>query len=113
VKILVTGAAGFIGFHLSQKLLALGNEVVGLDALTSYYDPALKQTRLDILIEQPGFRFGKIDLTDAGELEDFVGAGGPISFITSVPSRASATALKTRKAMSSPILSVRQTCSPW
>jgi len=76
VKILVTGAAGFIGFHLSQKLLALGHEVVGLDALTSYYDPALKQTRLDILVEQPGFRFGKIDLTDAGALEDFVGAAG-------------------------------------
>ncbi|MEQ9637539.1 MAG: NAD-dependent epimerase/dehydratase family protein [Devosia marina] len=73
MKILVTGAAGFIGFHLSQKLLALGHEVAGLDALTSYYDPALKQTRLDILMEQPRFRFGKIDLTDADALKDFVG----------------------------------------
>jgi len=72
VKILVTGAAGFIGFHLSQKLLGQGHEVVGLDALTSYYDPRLKQTRLELLQQQAGFGFGKVDLTDAVALEAFI-----------------------------------------
>ena len=72
MKILVTGAAGFIGFHLSQKLLGQGHEVVGLDALTSYYDPRLKQTRLELLQQQAGFGFGKVDLTDAVALEAFI-----------------------------------------
>ncbi|WP_297110322.1 NAD-dependent epimerase/dehydratase family protein [uncultured Devosia sp.] len=74
MNILVTGAAGFIGFHLCERLLAGGHEVVGLDALTSYYDPALKQTRLNLLLERPGFSFGKVDLTDAAALGEFVGA---------------------------------------
>lgn len=72
MKILVTGAAGFIGFHLSQKLLGQGHQVVGLDALTSYYDPRLKQTRLELLQQQAGFGFGKVDLTDAVALEAFI-----------------------------------------
>ena len=45
-KILITGAAGFIGFHLSQKLLKEGHEIYGIDNLNDYYDPALKQARL-------------------------------------------------------------------
>ena len=55
--ILVTGAAGFIGFHVARRLLAEGRNVVGLDNLNGYYDPALKQARLDILLREPGFRF--------------------------------------------------------
>lgn len=76
MKVLVTGAAGFIGFHLSQRLLAAGHEVVGLDALTSYYDPALKQARLELLGTHERFSFGRIDLVDAGALEAFVAAAG-------------------------------------
>ncbi|MDO9068141.1 MAG: NAD-dependent epimerase [Deltaproteobacteria bacterium] len=56
-KILVTGAAGFIGFHLAQRLLALGHSVTGLDNLNDYYDVSLKKSRLSILKEQAGFRF--------------------------------------------------------
>jgi UDP-glucuronate 4-epimerase len=64
VKILVTGAAGFIGSHVSHRLLARGDEVVGLDNLNAYYDPALKEARLARLKPQHGFRFVKLDLVD-------------------------------------------------
>jgi UDP-glucuronate 4-epimerase len=63
-KILVTGAAGFIGFHVALRLLARGDEVVGLDNLNAYYDVSLKQARLDQLSGQPGFSFRQIDLRD-------------------------------------------------
>ena len=62
MHILVTGAAGFIGFHTSNKLLARGDTVVGLDNLNDYYDVNLKKARLALLEAQPGFTFAKIDL---------------------------------------------------
>jgi UDP-glucuronate 4-epimerase len=62
--ILVTGAAGFIGFHLARQLLANGRHVVGVDNLNSYYDPALKQSRLGILREHSRFSFVQMDLAD-------------------------------------------------
>jgi UDP-glucuronate 4-epimerase len=64
VKLLVTGAAGFIGYHTARKLLERGDEVVGLDNLNDYYDVRLKLARLDLLGSQPGFRFVKLDLAD-------------------------------------------------
>jgi UDP-glucuronate 4-epimerase len=64
VKLLVTGAAGFIGFHTAKQLLQLGHEVVGLDNLNGYYDPALKAARLRILEQSKGFRFERLDITD-------------------------------------------------
>jgi len=64
MKLLVTGAAGFIGFHTARKLLARGDEVVGLDNLNDYYDVRLKHARLAQLEKVPGFRFVKLDLVD-------------------------------------------------
>lgn len=64
MKILVTGAAGFIGMHTAQKLLARGDEVVGLDNLNEYYDVTLKHARLEQLKKSPKFRFVKLDLVD-------------------------------------------------
>ncbi|HTV90093.1 MAG TPA: NAD-dependent epimerase/dehydratase family protein, partial [Stellaceae bacterium] len=57
MSILVTGAAGFIGFSLAARLLAAGKAVVGVDNLSPYYDVSLKRARLAILERQPGFRF--------------------------------------------------------
>jgi UDP-glucuronate 4-epimerase len=62
--ILVTGAAGFVGFHVARQLLAGGRDVVGVDSLNSYYDPALKRARLDILRQQKNFRFVQQDLAE-------------------------------------------------
>ncbi|SEQ02198.1 UDP-glucuronate 4-epimerase [Solimonas aquatica] len=72
MKILVTGCAGFIGFHTAQRLLARGDEVIGLDNLNDYYEVSLKEARLAQLRWQASFRFHKLDLADrAGMAELF------------------------------------------
>jgi UDP-glucuronate 4-epimerase len=70
MKMLVTGAAGFIGSHTSQRLLAQGHEVVGVDDLNDYYDVTLKQARLARLTPQRGFRFAKLDIADEAAMRD-------------------------------------------
>ena len=69
--ILVTGAAGFIGFHVARQLLAEGRHVIGLDNLNSYYDPALKQARLNILRQNSQFGFVQVDLADRPSMASF------------------------------------------
>jgi UDP-glucuronate 4-epimerase len=64
MKILITGAAGFIGFHLSKKLLDDSYQIIGIDNLNDYYDPNLKQSRLEILGKYNNFNFHKVDLID-------------------------------------------------
>ena len=64
MKILVTGAAGFIGYYVSRRLLERGDTVVGLDNLNAYYDVSLKEARLSRLTNHPGFRFAKLDVAD-------------------------------------------------
>src|SRR5512141_28857 len=73
MKILVTGAAGFIGFHTAEKLLARGDEVVGLDNLNDYYDVRLKYARLAQLEAKPAFRFVKLDLADRPGMTELFG----------------------------------------
>jgi UDP-glucuronate 4-epimerase len=75
MRILLTGGAGFIGFHAAGALLSNGHEVATLDNLNSYYDPALKKARLGQLVERSGFRFAQCDIADAGALNAAVGEG--------------------------------------
>ncbi|MFM7242800.1 MAG: NAD-dependent epimerase/dehydratase family protein [Planctomycetaceae bacterium] len=70
--ILVTGAAGFIGFHVARRLLAAGADVVGFDNLNAYYDPRLKHARLAELSRMPGWRFVRGDLADGAALARLV-----------------------------------------
>jgi UDP-glucuronate 4-epimerase len=64
LRLLVTGAAGFIGFHLASRAGAAGFRVVGLDSINDYYDPRLKEARLAVLSKNPGFAFRQVDLAD-------------------------------------------------
>ena len=67
--VLVTGAAGFIGFHVAQRLLRDGRAVVGLDIVNNYYDPKLKEARLEILQRDPRFSLVRLDLTDRAAIK--------------------------------------------
>ena len=75
MKILVTGAAGFIGFHTSKSLLERGEQVLGMDNLNPYYDPALKTNRLRILQEYKNFEFARVDIADRAEIEELFKRG--------------------------------------
>jgi UDP-glucuronate 4-epimerase len=73
MKIFLTGAGGFIGAHLAGALLGRNHQIVGVDSLNAYYDPALKRARLARLGERSGFRFCEIDIADAQALADAAG----------------------------------------
>jgi UDP-glucuronate 4-epimerase len=71
MKFLVTGAAGFIGYHVVERLLAVGHQIVGIDNLNDYYDVNLKYARLARLKDKPEFQFLKLDLADRSEIAAF------------------------------------------
>jgi UDP-glucuronate 4-epimerase len=75
--ILVTGVAGFIGYHLAERLLAEGCRVVGVDSLNEYYDPRLKRARLDRLLGRAGFAFRQVDLADRARTPELFAAVRP------------------------------------
>src|ERR1700759_2555765 len=75
--VLITGAAGFIGFHLCQRLLADGRTVVGLDSMNEYYDVNLKRARLDRLKAFPDFRFEHVDLAERDRISALFQATAP------------------------------------
>ena len=72
MAILLTGAAGFIGFHVAQALLQRGDEVIGLDNLNDYYDPRLKHARLEQLQGRSGFRFHQVDIAEPDAVQQAV-----------------------------------------
>jgi UDP-glucuronate 4-epimerase len=76
-RVLLTGAAGFVGFHVTEALLDQGVRVLGLDNLTPYYDPALKQARLDRLLSRSGFSFKQLDIADYDALQAALAAFRP------------------------------------
>jgi UDP-glucuronate 4-epimerase len=73
VSILLTGAAGFIGYHVAQALLARGDSVIGVDNLDPYYDPRLKRARLALLEGQPGFSFHQLDIAEREPMQALIG----------------------------------------
>ena len=81
MQIVLTGAAGFIGFHLAQRLLARGDQVIGVDELNAYYDPALKTARVQRLCAHPGFRLAHLDIADAANLASLVQGAGPCAVV--------------------------------
>jgi UDP-glucuronate 4-epimerase len=72
MTVLVTGAAGFIGFHASLALLAKGESVVGVDCVNAYYDPSLKEARLKVLAEKKAFTFHRIDIADRAAMAGLI-----------------------------------------
>ncbi len=81
MPILVTGAAGFIGYHVSAALLERGEEVVGVDIVNDYYDVRLKEARLERLQKQTGFTFYKVDITDIEAMNKVVAAAGELQSV--------------------------------
>ncbi len=88
MSILITGAAGFIGFHLAEVLLGQGRRVIGVDNLNDYYDPALKEARLARLQARNGFTFHKMDISERVRVEALAAEYTDISGIVHLASQA-------------------------
>jgi len=88
MTVLVTGAAGFIGFHTSKALLARGESVIGVDNLNDYYSVALKEARLAELVGAKGFRFERLDIAERGALEGLAGRARDISAVIHLAAQA-------------------------
>ncbi|MEQ8346067.1 MAG: NAD-dependent epimerase/dehydratase family protein [Sneathiellaceae bacterium] len=88
MTVLVTGVAGFIGYHLSEALLAAGRPVLGIDNLNAYYDVTLKQARLDRLARHPGFRFHRMDIAAADGFAGLPACDPPVSDIVHLAAQA-------------------------
>jgi len=86
--ILVTGAAGFIGYHVANRLLDRGEAVVGVDSVNPYYDPKLKEARLSRLQARKGFAFHRLDLSDRKAMADFFAAHDGIAGIVHLAAQA-------------------------
>lgn len=85
---LVTGAAGFIGYHLCEALLARGDRVVGVDSLNAYYDPKLKAARVERLTARPGFTFVRLDIADRAGMAEFAAANADLTRIVNLAAQA-------------------------
>jgi UDP-glucuronate 4-epimerase len=88
MKVLVTGCAGFIGYHVSDALLARGDQVVGVDNLNDYYEVRLKQDRLGLLQPQPGFGFHRLDISDRDAVAGLTGAHADVEAIVHLAAQA-------------------------
>ena len=84
MSVVVTGAAGFIGSHLAARLLELGEDVVGIDCLTDYYDVSLKGSNLRSLLDHPRFRFERVDLAE-DELRSFLADASRVYHLAAQP----------------------------
>ncbi|MEK7690704.1 MAG: NAD-dependent epimerase/dehydratase family protein [Bdellovibrionota bacterium] len=100
---IVTGSAGFIGFHLSKRLLAQGWNVVGIDELNDYYAPALKQARNKQLLPMPGYRFHQADLAQPGGFSSLLSATPDVSAVFHLAAQAGV-----RMSLDQPALYVRR-----
>jgi UDP-glucuronate 4-epimerase len=88
VRVLLTGAAGFIGYHVADALLARGERVIGVDNLNDYYDVRLKQARLDRLDGRAGFEFRRADVADREAIHGLVGRNQDIEVIVHLAAQA-------------------------
>ena len=88
MTILLTGAAGFIGYHVAARLLARGEQVLGIDSLNTYYDVRLKQVRVARLAEMPGFCFRQVDIADREAMQTLVAATPGIDRIVHLAAQA-------------------------